>query len=112
MVFNQSNFHYSKFKKDLRGIFCDAVIKVFGDSRAFIDVLEKGKYSTKYDCYVDYDEENYIINRETGEYINWYKLDHIGRDIHISTSTSIYYKNISKWIEAFLVEFKESELSE
>ena len=112
MVFNQSNYHYSKAKKDLRGLFCDAMNKVFGDSMTFLDFLEKGKYSTKYDCYLDYNGENYIINRETGEYINWYKLDHIGRSISISTSTSIYYKNISKWIEGFLVDFKESELSE
>lgn len=73
----------------------------------FLDFLEKGKYSTKYDCYVDYDDENYIINRETGEYINWYKLNHIGRNINISTL--LPYKNIPKWIEDFLVEFKESE---
>lgn len=107
MVFNQTNFHYSKFHKDLRNLFCDAVTKVFGDSMTFLDFLEKRKYSTKYDCYLDYNEENYIINRETGEYINWYKLDHIGRCINISTLSS--YKNVPKWIEEFLVEFKESE---
>ena len=106
MVFNQTNFHYSKFHKDVRGLFCEAIIKVFGDSMTFLDFLENGKYSTKYDCYLDYNGENYIINQETGEYINWYKLDHIGRCINISTSSS--YKNVPKWIERFLVEFKES----
>ena len=101
MILNQTNH------EDLRDLFCNAVITVFGDVGTFLDFLEKGKYSDKYDCYVDYDEENYIINRETGEYINWYKLNHIGRSINISTFHM--YKNIPKWIEEFLIEFKESE---
>lgn len=102
MIYNQTNF-----TKDLRDLFCNAVIKVFGDSMAFLDFLENEKYSTKYDCFLDYNGENYIINRETGEYINWYKLDHIGRCINISTLS--WYKNIPERIEKFLVEFKESE---
>jgi len=101
MIFNQTS------RKDLRGIFCNTVTKVFGDSMMFLDFLENDRYSTKYDCYLDYNGENYIINRETGEYINWYKLDHIGRCITISTFHM--YKNIPKWIEEFLIEFKESE---
>lgn len=102
MKFDQTN------RKDLRDLFCNAVTKVFGDSMTFLDFLENEEYSTiKYDCYLDYNGENYIINRETGEYINWYKLDHIGRCINISTSS--WYKNIPKWIEKFLIEFKESE---
>jgi len=100
MIFNNSDFN------SLRDLFCNAVTKVFGDSMAFLDFLENEKYSTKYDCYLDYNGENYIINRETGEYINWYKLDHIGRCINISTDGIM---NIPKWIEDFLVEFKESE---
>lgn len=102
MIFNQTT------RKDLRDLFCNAVTKVFGDSMAFLDFLENMEYSTvKYDCYLDYNGENYIINRETGEYINWYKLDHIGRSISVSTCFS--YKNIPMWIEDFLVDFKESE---
>lgn len=101
MIFNQT------IRKDLRDLFCNAVTKVFGNSMAFLDFLENEKYSTKYDCYLDYNGENYIINRETGEYINWYKLDHIGRDIHISNIR--INRHIAKWIEEFLVDFKESE---
>ena len=104
MIFNQTIY------KDLRDLFCNAVNKVFGDSMTFLDFLENEKYSTKYDCYLDYNGENYIINRETGEYINWYKLDHIGRCINISTLSM--YKDIPKWIEDFLVEFKKSEVKE
>ena len=98
MIFDQRNY------EDLRDLFCNAVIKIFGDSMTFLDFLEDEKYSSKYDCYLDYSGENYIINRETGEYINWYKLDHIGRCINISTSPMY---DISKWIEEFLVEFKK-----
>lgn len=101
MIFNQTN------RKDLRDLFCNAVIKVFVDPMTFLDFLENDKYSTKYDCYLDYSGENYIINRETGEYINWYKLGHIGRCISISTFSM--YKDIPKWIEEFLIKFKESE---
>lgn len=104
MVFDQTNFH----TKDLRDLFCNAITKVFGDEVKFIDFLILKKYSAdKYDCYLDYDGENYIINRETGEYINWYKLYHFGRYINISTLSA--YKDIPKWIEKFLAEFKESE---
>ena len=101
MIFNQAN------RRDLRDLFCNAVTKIFGDSTTFLDFLENEKYSTKYDCYLNYNGENYIVNRETGEYINWYKLNHIGRCINISTSS--YYNKIPKWIEEFLVDFKESE---
>ena len=102
MIFNETNY-----KKGLRDLFCNAVTKIFGDSTVFLDFLEDEKYSTKYDCYLDYDGENYIINRENGEYINWYKLAHIGRSINVSTSSC--YKNVSEWFEEFLVEFKNSE---
>lgn len=104
MILNQTNF-----VEDIRDIFCNAVTKVFGNSDSFIDFLENEKYSDKYDCYLDYSGENYIIKRETGEYINWYKLSHIGRCINISTLSR--YNDIPKWIEEFLVEFKESEES-
>ena len=102
MIFNQTNY-----TEDLRDIFCKAVTKIFGDSYIFLDFLENEEYSVKYDCFLNGSGENYIINRETGEYINWYKLTHIGRCINISTLST--YENIPKWIEEFLVEFKESE---
>ena len=101
MIFNYTN------REDLRQLFCDAVTKIFGDTMTFLDFLENEKYSTKYDCFLDYNGENYIINRETGEYINWYKLDHVGRSINISTE--LPYTDIQAWIEDFLTEFKESE---
>lgn len=105
MIFNQTN--YNKISSELRNLFCNTVIKIFGDLSAFLDFLEDGKYSYKYDCFLDCNGENYIINTETGEYINWYKFSHIGRCIHISTLSR--RENIPVWIEKFLIEFKESE---
>ena len=104
MVFNRTNSI-----EDPRDLFCNAVTKIFGDSTTFLDFLENEEYSTiKYDCFLDYDGENYIINRETGEYINWYKLSHIGRSINIST---YLHNDIPKFIEKFLIEFKESSVN-
>ena len=105
MIYNQTNF------TDLRDHFCNAVNKVFGDANTFLDFLENEEYSIiKFDCYLDSDGENYIINRETGEYINWYKLTHLGRCINISVLRSSM--SVPKWIEEFLNEFKESEDAE
>lgn len=106
MIFNQTTH------EDLRGTFCDAVTKVFGNGTAFLDFLESEEYDGKYDCFLDYDGENYIINRETGEYINWYKLAHLGRCITISACHARMAEGITKWIEDFLTEFKESEEKE
>ena len=100
MIFNQTNF-----KEDLRDLFCNAITKIFGESSEFLDFLEDENYSAKYDCFLDCNGENYIINRETGEYINWYKLNYIGRCINISALST--YENIPKWIEEFLIEFKK-----
>lgn len=102
MLINQDNI------KDLRPLFCDVVIKIFGSVTEFLDFIENKDFSAiTYDCYVDCDGENYIINRETGEYINWYKFGHIGRDINISVLSN--RSNISEWLKRFLIEFKGKE---
>lgn len=102
MIINQTNF-----AGNLRDLFCSSVVSIFGDTITFLDFLEDEEYSVKYNCYLDGSGENYIINRETGEYINWYKLTHIGRCINISTSSTC---NIPKWIDKFLFDLKESEV--
>lgn len=95
-VYNQNNVENYRTK------FVRAIDKVFGDYNQFFDFLEEGKYNfLKYDVFIYSDEENYIINRETGRYINWYKLYHLGRDIH----TNIHPTKIV----SFLQEFKEDK---
>ena len=60
MIFDQTPY------EDLRDLFYNSVIKIFGNSEAFFDFLEDEEYSNKYNCYLDPNGENYIINRETG----------------------------------------------
>lgn len=98
---------------NLREIFEDAVKQIFlGKALSFLDYVENDEYSIiKYDCYIDYNDENYIINRETGEYVNWYKFDHIGRCINVSITeepVNVDKDSVSAWIFNFLQEFKES----
>lgn len=102
MIFNQTN------TEGLRDLFCIEMLKIFRHSNLFLDFIENGEYSNKYDCFVNYDDENYIINRETGEYVNWYKFCNIGRDVHISINQSNKI-DISKWIYDFLVDFKRGD---
>ena len=101
MIVNQNNFN-----GDLREIFCNSVVKVFQNSTKFFDFLDFEKYCSKFDCFLDPSGENYIINTITGEYINWYKEYNLGRCINISVLEPD--KDIIKWLEEFLVKFKES----
>lgn len=103
MIFNQNNVD------NLRALFCNAVINIFGNTESFLEFIENEECSDKYDCFIDWNGENYIINRETGEYINWYKFNHIGRSICISVLSN--RSIISEWLESFLVEFKGEEVN-
>jgi hypothetical protein len=86
-----------------RDAFIHAVIKVFKSCDAFLDFIENEEYGLLYyDCFYNSDAECYIINRSTGEYINWYKFTHIGRDIHSTVSPDKF--------EHFLQKFYDSRL--
>lgn len=89
----------------LRDDFINAVKEIFnGDSLSLLDIIENEEYdSSRYDAFYDYNDETYIINRLTGEYINWYKFDHLGRDIHTTISDPSKDK-----FEKFFKEFKDS----
>lgn len=90
---------YTKYRE----AFIDAVTKVFKSSIAFLDFIEHKEYDlSSYDCFVAYDDECYIINRDTGEYINWYKFPHLGRDIHSTVNPDNF--------EEFLQKFYDSRL--
>ena len=75
--------------------------KVFGSADDFFDFIEGDEYSDLYDVFYPDNDECYIINRGTGEYINWYKYTHIGRDIHSTV-------NPNDFVE-FLKEFSRKE---
>lgn len=96
---NRSRVYTLENTPDLRDKFADDAIAVFSSAEAFLDFIEDRKYSSRYDAFLDYNSETYIIDRETGKYINWYKASHIGRDIH----TNVEPDKIAE----FLREFKE-----
>lgn len=76
-VYNQYNF------EGLRRFVCQEIDAIFGIEQ-FLDMVDEVDGVTdKYD-FLKSNDEFYIINRETGQYINRYKYTHIGRDIHMN----------------------------
>lgn len=77
-VYDACNF------KDLRTFVCKSIDSIFGTEQ-FLDMVDNNSdgLTYKYD-FVKSNDEFYIINRETGQYINWYKYTHIGRDVHMN----------------------------
>ena len=99
MIYTQCNY------PELRDLFVSNVEKIFGTDSSFLDYIENEDYNPDaYDCFFDGSDENYIINRWTGEYINWYKFSHIGRDIHINMNGN--HQLLPNWLEKFLRDFK------
>lgn len=91
-----------KIYTNCRDEFVHAVIRVFGDDGIFLEFIEDEDYSpSHYDCFAT-NEECYIINRCTGEYINWYKFTHIGRDIHSTVSPDKFEKFLQKFYDSRL----------
>ena len=81
---------------DLRERLVNAIVEVFGDSEKFLDYIENEEYPQSfYDVFYSGSGECYIINRSTGEYINWYKFTHIGRDIHSTVTPDDFVKFLS-----------------
>jgi transcriptional regulator with XRE-family HTH domain len=81
---------------------CAEIIKIFGSATEFLDFIEDEKYGVSFDCFVEHDGENYVIDNETGEYINWYKFYHIGRCLNTRCNN----------LTEFLTKFKNSEIKE
>ena len=81
---------------------CNEIEKIFGSTTEFLDFIEDEKYGVSFDCFVENDGENYVIDRKTGEYINWYKFTHIGRYLNTRCNN----------ITEFLTKFKNSEIKE
>lgn len=80
---------------------CAEIIKIFGSGSNFLDFIEDEKYNNNiFDCFVECDGENYVIDRDTGEYINWYKFTHVGRSLNTRCNN----------ITEFLTKFKNSEI--
>ncbi len=91
----------------LRDIVFLAIAEVFGETGNFLDFLENEEYGQQYDCYTDPNGENYIINRDTGDYVNWYKLYHIGRCPYVSMASNTN-DDIKEFLKKFFTDFKNS----
>ena len=76
-----------------REIFTNIFTSIFSNDNIskILDIIYSGYESEKYKCWI-YDDEVYLLNKETGMFINWYKLDHIGRCLQSTIgSDSKYY---------------------
>lgn len=80
-----------------RDKFTEAIEDVFGSVNTFLAFIEADEYGTCYDVFLDSDGENYIINRETGEYVNWYKYTHVGRDLHATVNPDNFIEFLTKF---------------
>lgn len=104
---NQLRVYSQEDIPDLRDIFVKACKKEFGAAERILDIIYKRKFDVlNYDCWLNSDDECYIINRNTGEYINWYKTYHLGRDIH----TTVEPDKIEEFLHAFNTEIGPDEL--
>jgi len=71
-----------------RNEFVNHIENIFEDIDKFFDIIEKGVIGFDYlqnpsdGC----SGEIYIVDRDTKQYVNWYKLTHIGRDFHTNMS--------------------------
>lgn len=77
-VYNAYNF------EGLRDFVYKSIDSIFGIEQ-FLDMVDDNYdgIADKYD-FIRGIGDFYIINRETGQYINWYKYTHIARDIHMN----------------------------
>ena len=67
-----------------RNEFTNHIETIFGNVDNFFDIIERGVVGFDYlqnpsdGC----SGEIYIVDRATKQYVNWYKLTHIGRDFN------------------------------
>lgn len=90
MIFTQQS------NENLRDIFVSEVTKVFGNCINFLDFLDNEDFGPSFDFVKSSGEEVYLIDRNTGNFVNWYKMTHIGRDIHINFDPSMLFEFLTK----------------
>ena len=81
-----------------RSEFVNHIETIFGDVDKFFDIIEEGVIEFDYlqnpsdGC----SGEIYIVDRETKQYVNWYKLTHIGRDFHTNMTDEVIVNFLKK----------------
>lgn len=84
-----------------RELLVETICKIFGDTELFLDKIEF-EIINRFELFVSNGDslgsgDVLLLDTETGLYIRWYKLTHIGRDIY----TNIESK---EELETFLTE--------
>lgn len=81
---------------------CITIQDIYGNNAydKFLDHIEDGGPVTKFETLSTINESpsnamTYILDVETHEYIGWYKLSHIGRDLHTNIET---VENLKRFI--------------
>ena len=90
--------------KITRDILCEKIKNIFGDYDTFLDLIEFGE-SVRFELFVSNGDsvgsgDILLLDLETGYFLRWYKLTHIGRDLF--TNMSIHE------IDVFLNDVKEN----
>lgn len=95
----------------LREELCSSVKAIFKSYDTFLDIIEDGGPVTRFETLCTINESpcnamTYIIDTETGFFIGWYKLSHIGR----SLSTNIKNLNdLNEFLVNYLFEYQKCE---
>ena len=84
-----------------REILVETICKIFGDTELFLDKIEF-EIINRFELFVSNGDslgsgDVLLLDTETGLYIKWYKLTHIGRDIDTNIKSE-------KELEKFLTE--------
>jgi hypothetical protein len=69
-----------------RDLLCEKIKNVFGDYDTFLDLIEFGD-SNRFELFVSNGDcvgsgNVLLLDLETGYFLRWYKLTHIGRDLY------------------------------
>lgn len=87
---------YTYFIK--RDIFRKIISNLIDDIDNFYDIVEYGYEGEVYKSWY-YNEEVYIMNKESFTIINWYKLTHIGRCLTCNKNMNV--KETYRFIRSF-----------
>lgn len=81
-----------------RNDFVTLFYEILGES--FLGIIHGGKENDAYKVWC-FNQEVYLLQKDTGVIINWYKLNHVGRDLSFNTEIS------SLQLYEFLNDLKE-----
>lgn len=78
---------------------------IFGDLDVFLDIVQDDDLYG-YDI-IQKDEEVYIIDTEHCQYLNWYKLTHVGRAMHTDMDDTQLIEFLKRMYKKYLEQKAE-----